>query len=106
MFVAFLNLGNNQEFIASFSTVPEEIITDTDITTGGLGTSPSPIYFTLITSMFMHGGIAHIAGNMLCLWVFDDNLENVMGAYKITMLLFILWHSRKYEPCICYLFYG
>ena len=29
--------------------------------------------------MFMHGGIAHIAGNMLYLWIFGDNLENVMG---------------------------
>lgn len=32
--------------------------------------------------MFMHGGIAHIAGNMLYLWIFGDNLENVMGHGK------------------------
>ena len=32
--------------------------------------------------MFMHGGIAHIAGNMLFLWIFGDNLENVMGHRK------------------------
>ena len=82
VFVAFQNFGNNQEFIASFSAVPEEIITGTDITTGGLGTSPSPIYFTLITSMLMHGGIAHTTGNMLCLWVFGDNLENVIRSIK------------------------
>jgi membrane associated rhomboid family serine protease len=29
--------------------------------------------------MFMHGGVAHIAGNMLYLWIFGDNLENIMG---------------------------
>lgn len=82
LFMAFQNLGSNQAFPASFPVVPEEIIRGSDITTGGLGVSPSPIYFTLITTMFMHGGIAHIAGNMLYLWVFGDNLENVMGHIK------------------------
>ena len=38
--------------------------------------------------MFMHGGFAHIAGNMLFLWIFGDNLENVMGHKKY--LLFYL----------------
>jgi len=36
----------------------------------------------------MHGGIAHIAGNMMYLWIFGDNLENVMG--HIRYLLFYL----------------
>lgn len=36
----------------------------------------------LILSMFMHGGIAHIAGNMLFLWVFGDNVEDRMGHVK------------------------
>ncbi len=34
---------------------------------------------TLVTSLFMHGGFMHIAGNMLFLWVFGDNLEDEMG---------------------------
>src|SRR5690606_37744032 len=38
-----------------------------------------PVYLTLLTSMFMHGGVAHIAGNMLFLWIFGDNLEDEMG---------------------------
>ena len=82
VFILFQKMGSNQAFLASFSAVPEEIITNTDITSNGLGISPSPIYLTLITSMFMHGGIAHIAGNMLYLWIFGDNLENVMGHVK------------------------
>ena len=65
VFVSFQNLENNQKSISSFPAVPEEIITGTDITTGGSGISSSPIYLTLITSMFMQGGIAHIGGNML-----------------------------------------
>jgi membrane associated rhomboid family serine protease len=36
-------------------------------------------YYTMLTSMFMHGGILHIAGNMLFLWIFGDNLEDEMG---------------------------
>ena len=34
---------------------------------------------SLFTSMFMHGGWLHLAGNMLFLWVFGDNVEDVMG---------------------------
>jgi membrane associated rhomboid family serine protease len=36
-------------------------------------------YSTLVTSMFLHGGLLHIAGNMLFLWVFGDNLEDALG---------------------------
>ncbi|MEN8838832.1 MAG: rhomboid family intramembrane serine protease [Celeribacter marinus] len=39
-------------------------------------------FYTLITSMFMHGGFMHIAGNMLFLWIFGDNLEDEMGHMK------------------------
>ncbi|PJE30963.1 Membrane associated serine protease, rhomboid family [Pseudooceanicola antarcticus] len=35
--------------------------------------------YTLITSMFLHGGVMHLAGNMLFLWIFGDNLEDEMG---------------------------
>lgn len=34
---------------------------------------------TLVTSMFLHGGLLHLAGNMLFLWIFGDNLEDEMG---------------------------
>ncbi|MCG6883080.1 MAG: rhomboid family intramembrane serine protease [Silicimonas sp.] len=43
---------------------------------------------TFITSMFLHGGIMHLAGNMLFLWVFGDNLEDQMG--HVGFLLFYL----------------
>lgn len=41
-----------------------------------------PAPFTLITSMFMHGGAWHLVGNMLFLWVFSDNVEDAMGAAR------------------------
>lgn len=36
-------------------------------------------WLTLFTSMFLHGGFLHLAGNMLYLWIFGDNVENIMG---------------------------
>jgi membrane associated rhomboid family serine protease len=41
-----------------------------------------PAWVTIFTSMFLHGGWLHIAGNMLYLWIFGDNVENAMGPPK------------------------
>jgi len=43
---------------------------------------PFPIWVTLFTSMFLHGSILHIGGNMLYLWIFGDNIEGAMGHFK------------------------
>ncbi len=90
--------GRDIDFTFAYAAVPAEILSGEDIVTGskfvpnpitgeqellpGLGRTPIPVYLTLLTSMFMHGGIAHIAGNMLFLWIFGDNLEHVMGRTK------------------------
>jgi membrane associated rhomboid family serine protease len=50
--------------------------------------APGPFWITLFSAMFMHGGIAHIAGNMLFLAIFGDNIENALG--HIRFLLFYL----------------
>jgi len=42
-------------------------------------------WLTLFTSMFMHGGLLHIAGNMLFLWVFGNNIEDAMGRIKFAL---------------------
>ncbi len=42
----------------------------------------------IVTSMFLHAGFAHLAGNMLFLWIFGDNLEEAMG--RVGFLLFYL----------------
>jgi membrane associated rhomboid family serine protease len=47
-----------------------------------------PWWVTLLTSMFMHGGFLHIAGNMLFLWVFGNNIEDRLG--RVKFLLFYL----------------
>ncbi|HEX7773212.1 MAG TPA: rhomboid family intramembrane serine protease [Pyrinomonadaceae bacterium] len=98
VFVVLQKLGSDTGFTYSFSTVPAEILHGTDITTParvlehpvtgqrvlipGLGETPGSVYLTLFTSMFMHGGIAHIAGNMLFLWIFGDNIEDRLGHVK------------------------
>lgn len=40
-----------------------------------------PASATLVTSMFLHGGIAHLGGNMLYLWIFGDNVEDRLGRF-------------------------
>jgi len=98
VFVYWQSMGSNNAFTFAYSAVPAEILSGRDIITDakivphpitgeavsipGLGPTPIPVYLTLITSMFMHGGIAHIAGNMLFLWIFGDNLEHAMGRSK------------------------
>ncbi len=104
VFVLFQGLGSNEKFTMAWSAVPAEISSGQDIVsedqvaqdpnTGqtvdltGLQPTPFSVYLTLLTSIFMHGGFAHIAGNMLYLWIFGDNLEDRMGHGKY--LLFYL----------------
>ena len=49
---------------------------------------PVPEIATLITSQFLHGGLMHIGGNMLFLWIFGNNIEEDLGHFKF--LLFYL----------------
>jgi len=46
-------------------------------------------WLSLITSMFLHGGILHIVGNMLYLWIFGDNVEDSMGRLKFLIFYFL-----------------
>jgi membrane associated rhomboid family serine protease len=88
VFIFLQGTGSNEQFTYAFSTVPAEIIEGKDIAAGPLAPTPIPVYGTLITSMFMHGGWAHLLGNMLYLWIFGDNLENRLGHTRY--LLFYL----------------
>lgn len=100
VFVFLQGLGGNDRFTYAFSTVPAEITSGRDINrpvaiedpvsgnrVGVINLQPTPlsVYVTLLTSMFMHGGIAHIFGNMLFLWIFGDNIENALGHTKYLM---------------------
>src|ERR1051325_3788655 len=79
-------------FTLGYAAVPYEITHNVDLVNprGNIPQmpGPTPIWLTLITSMFMHGGWAHIGGNMLFLFVFGDNVERALGHIKY--LLFYL----------------
>jgi membrane associated rhomboid family serine protease len=47
---------------------------------------PFPVWLTLFTSIFMHGGVAHLVGNMLYLWIFGDNVEEVLGHVRYVLV--------------------
>jgi len=106
VFALFQGMGNNENFTMAFSTVPAEIMTGKDIITEsktvtvnsvdgpqqvtitGLQKTPGSVYLTLLVSMFMHGGLAHLAGNMWFLWIFGDNIEQSFG--RLRYLIFYL----------------
>jgi membrane associated rhomboid family serine protease len=95
VWVVFQQMNGGGVFTYAFSTVPAEIMTGQDLvlpmrnitvtSAGGevimppLYETPVPVYFTLLTSMFMHGSWMHLGGNMLYLWIFGDNIENRLG---------------------------
>ncbi|MDZ4658431.1 MAG: rhomboid family intramembrane serine protease [Bythopirellula sp.] len=106
VFVFLQGLGKNDRFTFAYSTVPAEILSGKDMVSGdrvvqmetvagvqevrvpGLKETPIPVYLTLLSSMFMHGGIAHLLGNMWFLWIFGDNIEHDLG--RLGYLIFYL----------------
>ena len=110
VFVFLQGLGTNEKFTYAFSTVPQEIRTGEDIArqvpveiggeTAAIPLQPTPgsVYLTLLTSMFMHGSLMHLLGNMLFLWIFGDNVEDDLGRpryaafYLLTGLIASLSH--------------
>jgi membrane associated rhomboid family serine protease len=67
-FLAELSLESSGVDIQTWTLVPANLIVD-----------PVTNLPTLLTHMFMHGGIAHLLGNMLFLWIFGDNVEDMLG---------------------------
>jgi membrane associated rhomboid family serine protease len=63
------------ESVLRGGVIPYEILTFTDIEYRAV--LPPPL--TLLTSMFLHGGLAHIGSNMLFLWIFGNNVEDALG---------------------------
>jgi len=105
--VFLIQLDRGEEFTAAYAATPFEITHQIDIPDRfilplpgdedplnlpfrrDLGArvvpqapGPSPIWLTLLTAMFLHGSPMHLAGNMLFLWIFGDNVEEVLGHIK------------------------
>lgn len=88
MMLQYSPSGNQQleYFFYSYAVIPREIVSGRDIPPS---IAPFPVYITLFTSMFMHGGLLHIAGNMLYLWIFGDNVEDSMGSGRFLIFYLI-----------------
>jgi membrane associated rhomboid family serine protease len=94
-----LGLGDvGNERVVEYGAIPAEIAhPDTDCValnagaqiecrTGDTSSGYVPFWITLFTSMFMHGSLLHLAGNMLFLWIFGNNIEDSMA--RPTFVLF------------------
>lgn len=75
-----------QTAIYEYGMVPARLFGAADIP--GVG-EQFPPWATILTSMFLHGDILHLAGNMLFLWIFGDNIEESMGHLKF-LVFYIL----------------
>jgi membrane associated rhomboid family serine protease len=92
VFFVLQEAGTNAAFTYGWSVIPQEITQSVDLTeaqqveargkevTIPQAPGPSPIYLTILSAMFMHGGYAHLFGNLLYLWIFGDNVEQRMGS--------------------------
>jgi len=113
VFVFLQGLGGNDAFSYAFSLVPYEITSGIDLTgaqivrdmLGHEGrvqhyATPLPVYFNFLSSMFMHGGWAHLLGNMLFLWIFGDNIENKIGHIRFALFYLICGFAAAFGQII------
>ena len=75
LYQASMSPEASASFIYEYGSIPVEIMSGQD-------------WFTMFTSMFLHGGWMHLIGNMVFLWVFGDNIEAVIG--NVPFLVFYL----------------
>jgi membrane associated rhomboid family serine protease len=91
--------GPSQQDVVDYGFIPYELThpgTHCELVSGGqqlacgkhIGHGQPASVVTIFTSMFMHGGLLHIGGNMLFLWIFGNNVEDSMG--RVKYLLFYL----------------
>ena len=73
-----LSYQDNNAVIVNFGLTPKVFLS-----------GPLLSFFTLFTSMFMHGGFMHLAGNMLYLWIFGDNIEGALGHFRFILFYFL-----------------
>jgi membrane associated rhomboid family serine protease len=88
VFLFQVSLATRQQnlFVLAYATTPFEI-------THGVDIDPKigfPVYLTIFTAMFMHGGWLHIIGNMLYLWIFGNNVEDRFGHIRF-LLIYLAW---------------
>jgi membrane associated rhomboid family serine protease len=76
LYQATLDPRAERVFVMSYGAIPAAVF---GLAERGAQIAAIPASLTLLTSMFLHGGFMHLAGNMLFLWVLGDNVEDAMG---------------------------
>ena len=82
-------------FVDSFALIPARLFSRI----------PEPFHAVpagaaLFTSMFLHGGFLHIAGNMLYLWIFGNNVEDSMGRIRFIVFYFLCGIAAAYSHAL------
>ncbi|SVD74699.1 uncharacterized protein METZ01_LOCUS427553, partial [marine metagenome] len=72
-----LPMGNATAF-ENFGLIPAHLLE-----------SPVRAYPTIYSSMFLHSGVGHLAGNMLYLWIFGNNIEDVLGKFRFIIFYLV-----------------
>ena len=86
--------GEAELAVYHYGLIPGVLFSSTE-----MSDAPVPAWATVLSSMFMHGGLAHLGGNMLYLWIFGDNIELAMGRvrfivfYVVTGIAAALTHA-------------
>ncbi len=87
-----------QSFVEAWGVVPREYTQGVDLPPG----IPYPVWSTLFTSMFLHGGWGHLFGNMLFLWVFGDNVEHRIGHLRF----FVFYLATGIAAALAHIFFN
>jgi len=106
-FLYMKTLGDQgyQSALIYFGYIPHAVLDP-----GSYANVPAWIYATPITSMFLHGGLLHLVGNMLFLWIFGNNIEDYFGSLRFLLFylisglaavaLFTLFNSNSQVPLV------
>ncbi|MDQ4148700.1 MAG: rhomboid family intramembrane serine protease [Actinomycetota bacterium] len=82
-----------QQFFYEWGLVPDEVTDGSQLTGSvcpGFPLRDKSVLGSIVTSMFLHGGILHLGGNMLFLWVFGNNIEDRLGRVKFLLFYFVV----------------
>lgn len=84
-----------QRIIFLYGLIPRELTSGIPIVP-----HPVPVGVTLVTSMFVHGGFFHVAGNMLYLWIFGNNVEDAMGHARFVLFYLLSGLAAAFSQVI------
>ncbi len=89
-----LGRKGGEALVASYAVVPKPLFAS------GPVEGRIPAGWTLFTSLFLHGGILHVAGNMLYLWIFGNNVEDAMGRIRFVVFYLLCGLAATYAHAL------